>query len=100
MTSAVRSLPPKTFLRRCCSLALPLVLLAGSLQPALAQSVDDQLQRLQRELSDLQRQVYAGETPPAIVTAAYQAAGKPSAVTAFDGPASKRESAAAEWITK
>ncbi len=65
MTSAVRSLPLKTFLRRCCSLALPLVLLAGSLQPTLAQSVDDQLQRLQRELSDLQRQVYAGETPPA-----------------------------------
>ena len=65
MTSAVRNLPPKTFLRRCCSLALPLVLLTGSLQPALAQSVDDQLQRLQRELSDLQRQVYIGETPPA-----------------------------------
>jgi len=65
MTSAVRNLPPKTFLRRCCSLALPLVLLTGSLQPVLAQSVDDQLQRLQRELSDLQRQVYSGETPPA-----------------------------------
>lgn len=42
-------------------------LLFGSLVPqtASAQSVDDQIQRLQRELSDLQRQVYGGETPPA-----------------------------------
>lgn len=42
-------------------------LLLGSLTPqsAAAQSVDDQIQRLQRELSDLQRQVYGGETPPA-----------------------------------
>ena len=31
-------------------------------QPAAAQSVDDQIQRLQRELSDLQRQVYGGQS--------------------------------------
>ena len=43
-----------------------ILLLGGlALQPAAAQSVDDQIQRLQRELSDLQRQVYSGETPPA-----------------------------------
>src|SRR3546814_1441731 len=68
MTAAVRSLSLK--IRRCRGgLAGCLaVLLAGCLalagQPVLAQSVEDQLQRLQRELSDLQSQVYRGDTPP------------------------------------
>jgi tol-pal system protein YbgF len=63
MTGKVRSFPFTTLLRRG-ALALPLVILAGLQQPAMAQSVDDQLERLQRELSDLQRQVYGGEAPP------------------------------------
>jgi len=46
-------------------LALAGALFAAGFQPAAAQSVDDQLQRLQRELSDLQRQVYGGEAPAA-----------------------------------
>ncbi len=37
------------------------LLCALATAPALAQSVDDQIQRLQRELSDLQRQVYGAE---------------------------------------
>src|SRR3546814_4355721 len=73
MTAAVRSLSLK--IRRCRGgLAGCLaVLLAGCLalagQPVLAQSVEDQLQRLQRELSDLQSQVYRGDTPPAAAEA-------------------------------
>ncbi|HMA16406.1 MAG: tol-pal system protein YbgF [Bacteroidota bacterium] len=59
MTSLVRSLP------RAVLVAATLALAA---QPAAAQSVDSQLQRLQRELSDLQRQVYGGATPPAGAT--------------------------------
>src|SRR3546814_2024822 len=45
--------------------AVVAVCLALAAQPALAQDVEDQLQRLQRELSDLQRQVYGGAAPPA-----------------------------------
>jgi len=63
MTGTVRGLTFQPLLRRIC-LALVLITAGGAAQPALAQSVDDQLQRLQRELSDLQRQVYSGETPP------------------------------------
>lgn len=44
---------------------LSAVLLVGNPQSLAAQSVDDQIQRLQRELSDLQRQVYGGEAPAA-----------------------------------
>jgi tol-pal system protein YbgF len=83
MTSLVRSLPLTARLRRGMPLtarlrrggmaACPAVLVAACLalalalavQPALAQSVETQLQRLQRELSDLQRQVYGGAAPPA-----------------------------------
>ncbi|HIP79964.1 MAG TPA: hypothetical protein EYH07_16070, partial [Kiloniellaceae bacterium] len=42
---------------------LSAVLLIGNPQTLLAQSVDDQIQRLQRELSDLQRQVFGGQAP-------------------------------------
>ncbi|WP_299397430.1 tol-pal system protein YbgF [Pelagibius sp.] len=42
---------------------LAAVLVVGNPQSLAAQSVDDQIQRLQRELSDLQRQVYGGEAP-------------------------------------
>jgi tol-pal system protein YbgF len=69
MTSLVRSLSPKAWLRCGCRVAGPAALVAACLAlavpPAAAQSVDDQLQRLQRELSDLQREVYGGATPPA-----------------------------------
>ncbi|MGF1628510.1 MAG: tol-pal system protein YbgF [Kiloniellaceae bacterium] len=67
MTGLARSLSLKA---RLCSgwlMLCPMLVaacLALAAQPALAQSVDDQLQRLQRELSDLQRQVYSGGTPP------------------------------------
>ncbi|MEO3428885.1 tol-pal system protein YbgF [Pelagibius sp. CAU 1746] len=71
MAGEVRSFPFTTTTSKMMSfargaaLALLLVMLAGP-QPVLAQqSVDDQIQRLQRELSDLQRQVYGGEAPPA-----------------------------------
>jgi tol-pal system protein YbgF len=73
MTSKVRSLPLDDF-RRSARLALVLAVLlamlslivqAALVQPARAQSVEDQLQRMQRELSDLQRQVYTNGTPPA-----------------------------------
>jgi tol-pal system protein YbgF len=73
MTSKVRSLPLDDF-RRSARLALLLAVLlamlslivqAALVQPARAQSVEDQLQRMQRELSDLQRQVYTNGTPPA-----------------------------------
>lgn len=69
MTGLVRSFPfiatvLMRFVRRA-AVVLPLVFLISLPQPVLAQSVDDQLQRLQRELSDLQRQVYSGATPPA-----------------------------------
>jgi len=73
MTSEVRSLPLDDF-RRVARLALALAVLlamlsliaqAALVQPARAQSVEDQLQRMQRELSDLQRQVYTNGTPPA-----------------------------------
>jgi len=57
MTSLSRSLMARILLAPAL-----LVLVA---QTASAQSVEDQLQRLQRELSDLQRQVYVGGTPPA-----------------------------------
>lgn len=73
MTTAVRSL--SLDIRRCRGgrAACLAVLLAGCLvlagQAALAQSVEDQLQRLQRELSDLQSQVYRGDTPPAAAAA-------------------------------
>ncbi len=69
MAGKVRSFPFTIFrvmsFSRGGALALPLVILAGLQQPVLAQSVDDQLERLQRELSDLQRQVYGGAAPPA-----------------------------------
>jgi tol-pal system protein YbgF len=79
MTSLVRSLPQTARLRRglaltarlrrgglaACPAVLVAVCLALAVQPALAQSVETQLQRLQRELSDLQRQVYGGAAPPA-----------------------------------
>jgi tol-pal system protein YbgF len=73
MTSLVRCLPLAARLRRGGPLAIsPLafwgVLVAGlalAAQPVLAQSVESQLQRLQRELSDLQSQVYGGAAPPA-----------------------------------
>ena len=79
MTSLVRSLPLTARLRRhlllaarlrrgglaACPAVLVAACLALAVQPALAQSVETQLQRLQRELSDLQRQVYGGEAPPA-----------------------------------
>jgi tol-pal system protein YbgF len=69
MTAMVRNLPPGTLWRRGL-LMLPLAAfclaaLCLAAPAAQAQSVDDQLQRLQRELSDLQRQVYSGQTPPA-----------------------------------
>jgi TolA-binding protein len=73
MTSKVRSLPLDDF-RRVARVALALAVLlamlsliaqAALVQPARAQSVEDQLQRMQRELSDLQRQVYTNGTPPA-----------------------------------
>ncbi len=74
MTTTLRSLPFETLLRRGAATLAPAVLLgsllAGALQPAVAQSVDDQLQRLQREVSDLQRQVYGGAPPPAAGAAA------------------------------
>lgn len=59
MTTLVRSLPRA---------AVVAAMLALTVQPAAAQSVENQLQRLQRELSDLQRQVYGGATPPAAAT--------------------------------
>jgi len=68
MTGLVRSLSLKARLRRGCLVLGPMLLLAAFLalaaQPLRAQSVEDQLQRLQRELSDLQRQIYSGGTPP------------------------------------
>lgn len=60
MTTLVRSVPRA---------ALVAAMLALAAQPAASQSVDNQLQRLQRELSDLQRQVYGGAPPPAGATA-------------------------------
>jgi tol-pal system protein YbgF len=63
MTGLVRSLSLKAGLRSGRLLLLA-AFLAMAAQPAQAQSVDDQLQRLQRELSDLQRQVYSGGTAP------------------------------------
>ena len=67
MTTAVCGLRLNMLLRGGVARLAPAVLfaafLAGSLQPVQAQSVDDQLQRLQRELSDLQRQVYGGDAP-------------------------------------
>ncbi|NIA70488.1 tol-pal system protein YbgF [Pelagibius litoralis] len=59
-------LVPKTDLRPATrswiGRILATVLLCGlGLQPAAAQSVDDRIERLQRELSDLQRQVYGGD---------------------------------------
>ncbi|MEQ8354680.1 MAG: tol-pal system protein YbgF [Kiloniellaceae bacterium] len=68
MTTKSRGLPFKTLLQRRGAFLLPMVLAGAMLavqQPARAQNVDDQLQRLQRELSDLQRQVYGGAAPPA-----------------------------------
>jgi tol-pal system protein YbgF len=69
MTKTVPGLPLKIRLRRPGLAALPLtlagLLFVAAVAPAAAQSVDDQLQRLQRELSDLQRQVYGGEAPAA-----------------------------------
>lgn len=41
-----------------------------------------------------------GPKPPAIVAAAYQAAGKPDSLTVFDGDASAREAAAVEWLLR
>ncbi|MGF1595039.1 MAG: tol-pal system protein YbgF [Kiloniellaceae bacterium] len=64
MTAMVRSLPLGSLWRRGW-LMLPLAAFCLAAPGAQAQSVDDQLQRLQRELSDLQRQVYSGQTPPA-----------------------------------
>jgi tol-pal system protein YbgF len=69
MTPKVRCSTFKPLLRRTC-LALVVIAAGGVLQPVvvqpvLAQSVDDQLQRMQRELSDLQRQVYGGAAPAA-----------------------------------
>jgi tol-pal system protein YbgF len=74
MTSEVRSLSLDSF-RRGAWLTVLLALLSLSAQPVLvqparAQSVDDQLQRMQRELSDLQRQVYTNGTPPAAASGA------------------------------
>jgi tol-pal system protein YbgF len=65
MTSLVRSLPQTARLRRGGLMVLVAACLALAVQPVLAQSVENQLQRLQRELSDLQRQVYGGAAPPA-----------------------------------
>jgi len=68
MTRKVRSLSLKPIsgaFRRAALLALPLALLSFTAQPVLAQSVEDQLQRLQREVSDLQRQLSAGGAVPA-----------------------------------
>ena len=65
MTSLVRSLPQTARLRRGGLVVLVAACLALAVQPVLAQSVENQLQRLQRELSDLQRQVYGGAAPPA-----------------------------------
>jgi hypothetical protein len=59
MTRTVRGLPLKTLFPLKAALGaacLALAVIAAAPQPALAQSVDDQLQRLQRELSDQQRQ--------------------------------------------
>jgi hypothetical protein len=39
-----------------------------------------------------------GREAPAVVTAAYRAAGKPEALTMFDGGAAKSEAAAVEWL--
>jgi tol-pal system protein YbgF len=68
MTGLVRSLSLKARLRSGCLVLGPMLLLAAFLalaaQPLRAQSVEDQLQRLQRELSDLQHQIYSGGTPP------------------------------------
>jgi len=69
MTSLVRSLSLKALRRGGHRAAAPAALLAACLAltalPAAGQSVESQLQRLQRELSDLQRQVYGGAAPPA-----------------------------------
>ncbi len=73
MTSEVRSLPLDVFRRGAPIKVLSAVLLMtlslvaqpAFVQPVQAQSVEDQLQRMQRELSDLQRQVYTNGTPPA-----------------------------------
>ncbi|GAB4224528.1 MAG: tol-pal system protein YbgF [Kiloniellaceae bacterium] len=62
MIGTLRGFDLSTFLRRAC---LALLLLPSAAPAVLAQSVDDQLQRLQRELSDLQRQVYGGAAPAA-----------------------------------
>ncbi len=59
---AERSAGGRVWIAAICAAAL---LGGATLQPVAAQSVDDQIERLQRELSDLQRQVYGGETPPA-----------------------------------
>src|SRR3546814_13898594 len=45
--------------------AVVAVCLALAAQPALAQDVEDQLQRLPRHLPDLQRPVHGGAAPPA-----------------------------------
>ncbi|MEQ9607061.1 MAG: hypothetical protein RLN99_05280, partial [Kiloniellaceae bacterium] len=77
MTSLVRSRPLKSLFKPLLRGGSPALvagaLVAGmlALAPALVQTaqaqsnVENQLQRLQRELSDLQRQVYSGGTPPA-----------------------------------
>ena len=41
-----------------------------------------------------------GSTIPPLVAAAYRAAGKADALTAFDGPAEKKEAAAVDWLLK
>lgn len=52
----------KSAARSWAGLILAAILLFGLiLQSAAAQSVDDRIERLQRELTDLQRQVYSGE---------------------------------------
>lgn len=68
MTTLVRGLSLKVLWRgghRAAVPALLAVCLALAALPAAGQNVESQLQRLQRELSDLQRQVYGGAAPPA-----------------------------------
>ena len=69
MSTTLRNLP---FITRPClrlsafaAAALLGGLLIATAAPASAQSVEDQLERLQREVSDLQRQVYGGAAPAA-----------------------------------
>jgi tol-pal system protein YbgF len=54
-----------SLVRRLSLTSLLAAFVALTALPAAGQTVESQLQRLQRELSDLQRQVYGGATPPA-----------------------------------